>query len=412
VTLGGPAEGHAQLHHVWVDGQRGPIEVNRADVNVAISGGNGSEVFGCRINHSAGWTNILADGASAGAPCELSSIRRNLITEYTSCHSKPDGPDLWVDGISSSCENALIEENQIVDATDVGIVIFRGTETTTQRSVARGNSVLAAGNAAWGALAADPMFGPYARVFDFTGTRFENNWIWSGDGHFDIGLSVGTATLAFGDSNEIGRGATFVDNSVGWPALACSARVDLGIAVSGMLDATVTGNRLGLELVDLGNCPGPGPQCGPLNPPPATAAVVASYCSGLASGTIQDALDFQVLRCLGHFPHPNCADGFNATTTPARWPGGTALTPTLDVVFPNPTRGQVVVGFTVPVAEMVQVELLDLAGRRLAHRDAGRLGPGRHEVTFDETDRFRPGIYVVKVRQGLHHRIRQVVVLS
>ncbi len=415
VAFGGVAVGRAQLQHVWVDGQRGPIEVNRPDLNVAISGGKGSEVSGCRINHSAGWTNILADGMSAGAECEQTSIRKNLITEYTSCHSKRDGPDLWVDGISTSCENTLIEDNQIVDATDVGIVIYRGTASTTQRSVARRNIVLGAGHAAWAALVADPMFGPASRQYDFTGTRFENNWIWTGDGHFDVGMLVGTAAIAWNAQTDIGRGAAFVDNSVGWPALACSARVDMGIVVSGMLDATVTGNRLGLELADLGTCPVLGSQCGPLNPPPSTTAVVASRCAGLASGTIQDALDFRVYRCLGHAQHPSCAAGFNVATLHPEWPGGIqglSLPPTLslDAVFPNPSRGELVVRFTTRAVEAVQVELLDAAGRRVARAEAD--GTGEHEITLGKDERLSPGIYFVKVRQGRFQHTRPVVVVN
>lgn len=415
-TLGGVAIGHAKLKDVWVDGQRGPIEANVNDLNVAFSGGDGAEISGCRISNSAGWTNILVNGMSAGAECNEVTVARNLITEYTSCHSKPDAPNVWSDGISASCENTLIEDNQIVDVTDVGIVIFKGTESTTQRSVARRNSVLSAGNAAWSALVADPVYSSYSKEYDFTGTRFENNWIWSGDGHFDAGMMVGTAAVLWGGPPDMGRGATFVNNSVGWPALGCSARVELGIVISGMLDATVTGNRLGLDLINVGNCPDIGAPCG-LNPPPSTAAVVASRCAGLASGTIQEALDFRVLRCLGHSPpHPSCAAGFNVTPAPTG-PGRDLrlpLTPTftLDTAFPNPTRGEIVVRFTLGASETVQFELLDAAGRRVAHRESVSLSPGSHEITLGDRERLPPGIYVVKLSQGAYQHVRQIVILD
>lgn len=415
VAFGGVAEGRAQLQHIWVDGHRGPVEANVPDVNVAVSGGSGAEVSGCRINSSAGWTNILADGMSAGAPCSRAVISRNLITEYTSCHSQPDAPNLWTDGISTSCENTLIEDNQIVDATDVGIVIFKGTESTTQRSVARRNHVFSAGNAAWAALAADPLFGPYSREFDFTGTRFEDNLIWSGNGHFDIGMLVGTAAIAWGGPPDIGRGAAFTGNSVGWPALACSARVDFGIAVSGMMDATVAGNRLGLQLVDLGNCPGLASPCGSPNPPPRTASVVASRCAGLASGTIQDALDFRISRCLGHSPpHPACADGLNVGSAPPEGPGGKPAPAvlSLNAVFPNPTRGDLSVRFTTLEAGPVQLELLDVAGRRVAVRDTEHLVPGPHEVLLSEGSRLPPGIYVVRVGLGALEHVQRIIVLN
>ncbi len=416
VTLSGVSVGHAKLQDVWVDGQRGPIEPNVADMNVAFAGGDGAEISGCRISNSAGWTNILVNGMSSGAECNAVNVQRNLITEYTSCHSKPDAPNVWADGISASCENTLIEDNQIVDVTDVGIVIFKGTESTRQRSVARRNSVLSSGNAAWAALGADPLYGNYQKEYDFAGTRFENNFIWSGDGHFDVGMLVGTAAAAWSGPPDMGRGATFVNNSLGWPALACSARVELGIVVSGMLDATVTGNRLGLELINVGNCPDIGAPCG-VNPPPSTAAVVASRCAGLASGTIQDALDFRVLRCLGHSPpHPSCTAGFNVTPLPLD-PGRDLRLPlaptfTLDTAFPNPTRGEIVVRFTLGTSETVQFDLLDAAGRRVAHREAVSLDPGSHEITLGNREHLPPGLYVVKLSQGALQRLRQIVILD
>jgi hypothetical protein len=395
---------------VWVEGQRGPIESNVPDLNVALSGGNGAEVSGCRINSSAGWTNILAQGMSAGAECENVAIRRNLITEYTSCHSKPDGPNVWADGISSSCENTVIEDNQIADVTDVGIVIFGGTEATTQRSVARRNQVFASGNAAWSALVADPLFGSYTRTFDFTGTRFERNYVWTGDGHFDIGMMAGTAALAWNGAAHMGRGAVFVNNSVGWPALACSARVDIGIAVSGMLDATVTGNRLGLRLSNLGNCPDlVAAQCGPVQPPPATAEVVASRCAGLASGTIQGALDFKIWRCLGHSPpHPSCDGGFNVAEVSS---AASARTLSFEAVYPNPTRSELLVRYITESAERVEIDLLDISGRRVAHRESGNGNPGRYEVSF-ATEWLRPGVYALRLTQGGLYEMRQVVVLK
>src|SRR5262245_32307893 len=73
VNFGGVAAGRAQLHEVWVDGQRGPVEPNVPDANISVAGGKGSEVSGCRVSNSAGWTNILVNGSSAGAECEQST---------------------------------------------------------------------------------------------------------------------------------------------------------------------------------------------------------------------------------------------------------------------------------------------------------------------------------------------------
>ena len=84
----------------------------------------------------------------------------------------------------------------------------------------------------------------------------------------------------------------------------------------------------------------------------------------------------------------------------------------LDNAFPNPTRGEVVVRFTLGASETVQLELLDAAGRRVAQRETFSLGPGSHEITLADRKRLAPGIYVVKLTQGVHQRVRQIVILD
>ena len=40
------------------------------------------------------------------------------------------------------------------------------------------------------------------------------------------------------------------------------------------------------------------------------------------------------------------------------------------------------VGFTLPSAESARLELIDVAGRRVASRDVGALGAGQHAVNL------------------------------
>ena len=67
---------------------------------------------------------------------------------------------------------------------------------------------------------------------------------------------------------------------------------------------------------------------------------------------------------------------------------------------PNPATERVAVAFTLPSTAPARLEVVDVAGRMVAFRDAGSLGAGKHSVTFAESERWRPGIYLVRLTQG------------
>lgn len=65
----------------------------------------------------------------------------NLVTAYSSSHFNQD----WSDGLSVACEHATVQDNTVIDATDVGIVLFRAYPAVQQSTVAD-NTILNAGN--------------------------------------------------------------------------------------------------------------------------------------------------------------------------------------------------------------------------------------------------------------------------
>jgi hypothetical protein len=69
-------------------------------------------------------------------------------------------------------------------------------------------------------------------------------------------------------------------------------------------------------------------------------------------------------------------------------------------VAPSPARGAVVLDFTLPDAEPTRLQVFDLAGRRVVSRDVGALGAGRHQLQLAETERFAPGVYLVRLSRG------------
>jgi hypothetical protein len=86
--------------------------------------------------------------------------------------------------------------------------------------------------------------------------------------------------------------------------------------------------------------------------------------------------------------------GTTGVEAPAVW----ALA--LEGARPNPARGMISVGFTLPSSERATLELIDIAGRRVARREVGSLGPGRHVVQLGGSPRLRSGLYFLRLIQG------------
>jgi tripartite motif-containing protein 71 len=86
---------------------------------------------------------------------------------------------------------------------------------------------------------------------------------------------------------------------------------------------------------------------------------------------------------------------------------------TLEPVRPNPTSGRrLIASFALPVAETARLELIDVAGRRVAARDVGALGAGEHSVDLAEGARIPPGLYFMRLSQGANEQVRRVTVIE
>ena len=269
----------AKLLNVWVDGQRGAVGgFNHDAINILLNSGSNTQVRDSVISNTTGWSNLVA-GSDPSTPCTSNIISGNLVTVYNSDHF--DGT--WSDCLSIPCGDALVENNQIVDATDGAIVIFGGG-AGAQSSIARTNVILSAGNSAYGALIFEPQFpdvGPAPR--DFSGATFTNNLIWTAPNtHLDFAVAVGTQAWWHDLGAFNGVGASVTDNSSGTLTLRCNS----GIAVDGMLEATVQGNTFAIELVEVSACP--------------SVQVGADLSNGHASGNLQTFVQTAFHGCIGH----------------------------------------------------------------------------------------------------------------
>ena len=269
------------LRSIWVDGQRARATpfVGSA-IDVEIYGGKGATVASSFLTGSLGWSTLHSYGLLDGRPCAGNLILGNVITAYSSVHTN----EKWADGISVGCEHSVVKENQIIDATDVGIVVFNAYPENQQSQVTD-NTVVNAGNSAFAALSFDSLQDRSAADPDFSGSSISYNTLWSGPyAHFIIGIAVGTRPWY--PHGAIGIGARAVGNTTAGVPTHFGAE----IVVSGMLNATVWGNVF--NDVPIRSCMTACP----------IGQVLASVGAGLASGSIQTYSNQTVVGCMSDTP--------------------------------------------------------------------------------------------------------------
>ena len=83
----------------------------------------------------------------------------------------------------------------------------------------------------------------------------------------------------------------------------------------------------------------------------------------------------------------------------------------LEGAFPNPAVGVLSIAFALPNGAPARLEVFDLAGRKVAARDVGGLGGGRHVVRLAETRALESGIYLAKLTRGAETRTTKVAVV-
>jgi hypothetical protein len=94
-------------------------------------------------------------------------------------------------------------------------------------------------------------------------------------------------------------------------------------------------------------------------------------------------------------------------------PGTPRVALALQGVEPNPARaGRFAVRFALASDAPATLDLLDLAGRRMASRQVGGMGAGSHRVVFAAGPRLAPGIYHVRLAQGTQVRLARAIVLE
>lgn len=228
---------NAKLVNVWVDGNGNNLPYRVWDINVQSAGSN-NQILNSRIENTAGFSNLQTFGALEGLPCQNVLVKGNIILGYNSDgfpNNNSSAP--WVDGITCSCENTIIEENSIIDTSDVAIVVFNAPRGVTQNTKVRFNNIFQAGNSNFAGLNTDHIFINYAA--DFSGTVFENNLLWTSDyASMRSGISVGSNVWGQAAGGS-GFGVKVLNNTTGFGFILGQ----YAISVAGIDNATIKNNN-------------------------------------------------------------------------------------------------------------------------------------------------------------------------
>ena len=219
------------LGDVWVDGQRGAPGVTAAPGNSDIQSflTDGTTIQRTKVSGTSGDVAITLVGGVNGFSCGQTNVFGNVITGYGGLRA----------GIATDCERAIIDSNQIVDVSSVGVQVGAGLVSQTSRVI--GNRILSAGRPASVGIFVNPrvaglsVFGGRRLSGSFTGSSVTNNVILSSDrSGFSFGILLGNRVF-FGATGNTGFEASATNNML-------SGRFNVALAVSGMLNATVVNN--------------------------------------------------------------------------------------------------------------------------------------------------------------------------
>lgn len=286
--------GGGRLLHVWVDGQANvPDSYCEGCGNVVLLGGSGTEVSSSRVENGAGsaqlqtvgeWNRMLSNPAvvQSTACTGTNLVTNNLVTAYNSAHHRPatasgsaGAPDAtWTDGMNIGCEDTLVQGNTILDATDVGLIVFRScyqgelgyspgatakspqcvSGPIAQKSRVLSNTIVNGGSSAYAAMMLSPFDGDAnTPMASYRGSRMEYNSTWTSvAAHYNVGIIAGVRVYTYASTARKASGADASGNidatiryndTNGQPAY-----VGNSILVSGLLDFRIRDNATSLMI--------------------------------------------------------------------------------------------------------------------------------------------------------------------
>lgn len=89
-----------------------------------------------------------------------------------------------------------------------------------------------------------------------------------------------------------------------------------------------------------------------------------------------------------------------ARTTDVGWPDAPTVPWGIRAIAPNPSRHGFAVIYRLPAGQAARIEIVDVAGRVLASREAGVGSGAEQTVRFMRSAELRAGLYIVRLAVG------------
>jgi hypothetical protein len=187
----------SRLENIVVDGARANHGYVEQAYNIDIAG-SFARVSNVRSQNPTGWTALFCSPHTP-APVDFVTIETNTMLLYGS--TREATTPQWSDGISIACRSATVRNNYVMDATDVGIIIFDVNQRHPNVMVAN-NAIIQTGNNAWGGIGVDQLSAPPA---DFSRSTFGGNLLATmGQTKMRVGILDGVKTWDAGKASMIG----------------------------------------------------------------------------------------------------------------------------------------------------------------------------------------------------------------
>ncbi len=145
-------------------------------------------------------------------------------------------PSSWGDGISCAAKDSLVENNLIIDPTDVGVVVFCAPGTQV-----RNNVIASISRESLGAINMVDGINYYEipnkpKHYDYRGVVIRDNFVDARGARIHIAFPMGTMVWTPNGKGKILEGATVTDNQLTGGAAA------YGFVADGLVDFTIKGN--------------------------------------------------------------------------------------------------------------------------------------------------------------------------
>jgi hypothetical protein len=202
-----------------------------------FGGGAGQVVRDCVFMNARGFSNIVVHKGASNQLVENNIVLGAGTDARGNGRAEGEEPRRWSDGISCGAPGSMIQNNLIIDPTDVGIVLY-----CAPGSVVESNVVASISRESLGGINLVDAFDHYAlneekTLFDYRGSTVRDNYIDAYGARIHIGIPIGCEPWVAHWAGKILKGGVVTGNTMAGQAGG------YGFVAHGITGWTITGNK-------------------------------------------------------------------------------------------------------------------------------------------------------------------------